>query len=172
MIKIIIDKEDFSLINQLENPAEFLIDESHTSIDGKITLLIDEHHLSIVNTILDKIKHENSLLMFETKDGWIRLKPKHIWYVESFGEEILLHTEVDGAVQVKHPMYELEAMMKPYHFVRIGKSYIVNMAKIQYIRVKLNAKLDLELMNGTHLEVMRTYVKPFKDALGIRRKDE
>lgn len=172
MIKIIIDKEDFSLIEEPVNPTGFLIDESHTSIDGKITLLIDENHLSLVNTILNKIKLENSLLMFDTKDGWVRLKPKHILYVESYGEDIFLHTEVSGTIQVKHPMYELEAMMSPYHFVRIGKSFIVNITKIQYIRVKLNAKLDLELMNGTHLEVMRTYVKPFKDALGIRRKDE
>src|SRR5690606_11582587 len=103
------DKEDFSLINQPDNPAGFLIDESHASIDGKITLLIDENHLSLVNTILNTIKLENSLLMFETKDGWIRLKPKHISYIESYGEDIFLHTEMSGTIQVKHPMYELEA---------------------------------------------------------------
>ncbi len=171
MIKLIIDKEDLTLINQPDNPTGFLIDESHSSIDGRVTILIDEPHLSQVNTILNSIKLENSLLMFETKDGWIRLKPKHIWHVESFGEEIFLHTEISGTIQIKHPMYEVESMLKPYHFVRIGKSYIVNIGKIQHIRVKINAKLDLVLFNGVHLEVMRTYVKPFKDALGIRRKD-
>jgi len=60
-------------------------------------------------------------------------------------------------------------MLKPYHIVRIGKSYMVNVAKIESIKVKLNAKLGLTLTNGKQLEVMRTYVKPFKSFLGIRR---
>ena len=68
---------------------------------------------------------------------------------------------------IKQPLYQLEEILKPYYFVRIGKSFIVSVSKIKYIKTTINAKLDLELINGVHLEVSRSFVKKFKNALGI-----
>ncbi|HEY8405593.1 MAG TPA: LytTR family DNA-binding domain-containing protein [Acholeplasma sp.] len=168
MIKLIIDQEDLKLIEALNLPV-FPLDKGVLSSDGSMIIEIDESELHSIQLVLEVIKREHSLLMFETKDGWVQIKPKHIWYIESFGEEIYLYTDTHGKLLVRHTMYELEAMLKPYHIVRIGKSYMVNVAKIESIKVKLNAKLGLTLTNGKQLEVMRTYVKPFKSFLGIRR---
>ncbi|MFH1693452.1 MAG: LytTR family DNA-binding domain-containing protein [Bacillota bacterium] len=73
---------------------------------------------------------------------------------------------------IRQPLYQLEEILKPYHFVRIGKSFIVNISKIRYIRTAFNAKLDIELTTGTHLEVSRSFVKDFKNALGIQKKED
>jgi DNA-binding LytR/AlgR family response regulator len=70
------------------------------------------------------------------------------------------------------PLYQLEALLKPYHFVRIGKSFIVNITKIRYIRTGFNAKLDLELVTHEHLTVSRSFVSDFKNALGIQKKED
>jgi len=48
----------------------------------------------------------------------------------------------------------------------------VNLSKIRYIRTTLNAKLDIELTSGIHLEVTRSFVKSFKNALGIQKKED
>jgi len=83
-----------------------------------------------------------------------------------------MHLDHQPSQLIKQPLYQLEEMLKPYHFLRIGKSYLVNMTKIRYIRTSFNAKLDLELICGTHLEVSRSFVKDFKYALGIQKKEE
>ena len=82
-----------------------------------------------------------------------------------------MHT-IHESQRIRQPLYQLEEMLKPYNFVRIGKSFIVNMNKIRYIRTGFNAKLDLELTDGTHLEVSRSFVNAFKSALGIRNKED
>jgi DNA-binding LytR/AlgR family response regulator len=58
-------------------------------------------------------------------------------------------------------------ILEPYHFVRISKSFIVNLRQIKYIKVGLNAKLHLTLNNQTQLEVTRSFVKRFKKHLDL-----
>ncbi len=112
------------------------------------------------------IEYEKMQMFFPTQDGYVQLHLHDINYIESFGEEIYVH--VRGKVEtIKKPLYQLEEMLKPYHFIRVSKSFIVNARKISYIKVGLNAKLKLELKDGSILEVTRSFVKSFKKSLNL-----
>jgi len=164
MIKIIIDRSDLSLIkDDLDN------DQIQTSTleDGSIELQVDDASYEHLETILKKLTIGRQTYVFETPDGWIKLYIKDILYIESYGTEIIIHTISLGKVMVKQPLYQLETELKDYQIIRIGKSYMVNLNKVIYIRPKLNAKLELELSGGFKVDVSRSYVKSFKQALGI-----
>jgi DNA-binding LytR/AlgR family response regulator len=174
MLKIIWNKEDVEKIKmKIQDQYQIVITEDPNEIPlDKVGLIIDEKDYDKIKPILDLMAYEKSQIFLQTANGFIQIYVSDITYLESFGDDIYLHTEKDASQVIKQPLYQLEEILKPYHFVRIGKSFIVNISKIRYIRTSLNAKLDLELINGIHLEVSRSFVKDFKNALGIQKKED
>lgn len=173
MLKIIWNKEDIEVIKQkLKDDYQIvLMTDPNELPNNKIGLVVDEKHMDALKAVLDIVSLKKSQVLLQTHHGWIQVHVSKMTYLESFGEDIYLHLEDQPTEIVKQPLYQLEEQLKPYHFVRIGKSFIVNMTKIRYIRTGFNAKLDLELITGDHLEVSRSFVKSFKNALGILKED-
>ncbi len=174
MFKIIWNKEEVDDI-KLKLSKDFdlvLTDDPNEVPKGKVGIILDEDNIEKIRPILELMALERSQVLFQTSNGYVQLQVKDISYLEAYGDDIYLHgAEMTNQV-IKQPLYQLEEILKPYHFVRIGKSFIVNISKIRYIRSGFNAKLDIELITGTHLEVSRSFVKDFKNALGIQKKED
>ena len=174
MFKIIWNREDFERIeSKLKQTYDLILtnDPNDVPLD-KVGIVFDESNIDKIKPVLDLMAKEKSQLMLQTISGWMQVYVNEITYLEAFGDEIYMHVDQLESQIIKQPLYQLETLLKPYHFVRIGKSYIVNMIKIRFIRTAFNAKLDLELVDGTHLEVSRSFVKDFKNALGIQKKED
>lgn len=83
---------------------------------------------------------------------------KSILYIESQLRQVLIHVQKDSAGKVikKYSCYaalsEMEKQLEPQGFLRIQKSYLVNMAHLQRFQCK-EAMLD----NGTILPVSEKY---------------
>jgi len=167
MIKVILNKDDLSLVQPELNTASGIQVVEETN---QITMIMDEKHYEVLERILKRITINRKEIVFDTPEGWAKIYIRDILYIESFGAEIYIHTQSQGEVEVKQPLYQLEEMLSSYNIIRIGKSYLVNLSKVVFIKTKLNAKLELELQNGDKLEVMRSYVKSFKERLGIGGK--
>lgn len=173
MYKIIWSRDSFERLEEkLSKEFDVLVTTDPNDVPkDKIGIIVNSDNVGQIRNILELMALEKKTLILETTDGWVQLNVAEMTYLESFGDEIYMHT-VTESLRIRQPLYQLEDMLKPYAFVRIGKSFIVNMNKIRYIRTGFNAKLDLELTDGTHLEVSRSFVKPFKTALGIKLKEE
>lgn len=169
MFKIIWNKSDHELLTKrmVESKSFKLIDDPDLIRAGKIGILCDEDDTERIKPILEQIEFDKALMIFPTASGWVQILLNHILFIESFGEEIDMHLLGNHIEKVRQPLYQLEDMLANYKFARIGKSYIVNLRKIKYISLGMNAKLKLELTNGTNLYVSRAYAKSFKKILGI-----
>jgi DNA-binding LytR/AlgR family response regulator len=174
MLKIIWNKEDVEKIkSRLSSDYNLVLTDDPNEVpDHKVGIILDDSDLEKIKPILEMLAYEQSQIMFQTPSGWIQLPVTEITYLEAFGDDIYIHTLNMSSQMIKQPLYQLEEILRPYHFVRIGKSFIVSISKIRYIRTSFNAKLDLELVTGTHLEVSRSFVKDFKNALGIQKKED
>jgi DNA-binding LytR/AlgR family response regulator len=174
MIKIIWQKEDFNnLSERLKNEYDVELITDPTEISHHhVGIMIEEKDYERIAPILKSISKEHKTVFFETKQGWVQQNVLDISHIESFGDEIYLHTQFHQTRVIAMPLYQLESLLKPYDILRISKSYMVNIRYIVYIRTTLNGKLDLELSTGTHLDVTRSFVKSFKDALGILNKED
>ncbi|MBN2300359.1 MAG: LytTR family transcriptional regulator [Acholeplasmataceae bacterium] len=173
MLKIIWNKDDGEKM-RLKLLDEFnliLTDDPNEVPKDKVGIILEDTDLNKIRPILEMIAIEQSQLIFQSPDGYLQFSVHEMVYLESYGKDIYVHTTEMSTQIIRQPLYQLEEILKPYHFVRIGKSFLVNIAKIRYIRSSLNKKLDLELVSGTHLEVSRSFVKSFKDALGIQKKE-
>ena len=70
-----------------------------------------------------------------------------ICYVESVDGKTFLYTN-DGVFETAYRIYELEDMLKPKHFLRIAKSMLVNLMKIQSIQPAFNGRFTAVLRTG------------------------
>jgi DNA-binding LytR/AlgR family response regulator len=170
MFKVIWDKDQHKQLSNTikENKTFQILEDTDGLKKGQIGIICHTDDMQQLKPILDQLEFEKTLMLFPTHDGWVQILIHKIMFIESFKEDIEMHM-VDQHVEIiKQPLYQLEKILKQYQFIRIAKSYIVNLRKIRYIRVTFNAKLACELTNGQIVYVTRSYVKKFKDAIGIK----
>ena len=91
------------------------------------------------------------------------VKVADILFVESFGDEILLHLDND---EYRTGLKLSDFQQFNSQFLRINKSMIVNKAKILRIRPALNMKYQV-FLKRRWLDVNRTYFYLFEEEMGI-----
>ncbi len=69
--------------------------------------------------------------------------------------------------QIKHPLYELEALLPQEDFFRISNSEIINLNAIKKIEVLYNASLRILTKDDEYAYVSRSNIKEFKRRLGF-----
>lgn len=165
MSKIIWSKLDLEKLKQVyqlsDQEIEALKDDSKASLSS--VSFLDPLKIKVT---LAKLKAINPMVLLKTKEGWSQVKIQDIYYLESFKDEIIVHTK-DQSLTVIEPLYQLETLLTPYHFARVAKSYVVNISRIVNIKTSLNAKLSLTLDNGQLVDVTRSYVSAFKKILEL-----
>lgn len=169
MFKVIWKKNEHKQLSEtIQSQGFTLISDQEDLKDDEIGILCDDQSIHKIKPLLEEITFEKAQMVFPTPDGWTQIYVHQLIFIESFGQDIWFHMNDLHKVHIKQPLYQLESLLKPYHFCRIGKSYIVNLREVRYIRVTLNAKLELELAHQQKVYVSRSYVRKFKDALDIK----
>ena len=87
-----------------------------------------------------------------------------VCYIESVDGKTFLYTN-ERVFESAHRLYELEALLKSRHFLRISKSMLVNLMKIQAIQPAFNGRFTAVLRSGEKVIISRNYVKALKAAL-------
>ena len=93
-------------------------------------------------------------------------KLTQIYYAESVDKHTYVYTR-DDCYESRDRLYELEEKLGTY-YVRISKSMIVNLRKIQNVRAEPGGRMVAVLLNGEQVVISRSYVKEIKRRLGIR----
>ena len=89
-----------------------------------------------------------------------------VLYFESVDDRTFLYTQ-ENVYEVKYRLYELEENLSDKDFVRISKSQIVNINKVNSLKPELNRSLTATLINGEVLSISRRYAKALKTLLSI-----
>ncbi|MGX8795324.1 LytTR family DNA-binding domain-containing protein [Fusibacter sp. JL298sf-3] len=88
-----------------------------------------------------------------------------VYYFESVDKRTFLYLEKD-VYEINKALSALEGVQG---FVRIGKSHVVNIYKIESIKPALNMRVHAYLDNGEQLVINRTYKKHFENYLVEKR---
>lgn len=145
------------------DPYEIVLCEYPSDMEqGKINLVFELDQLPQIESSLQFMTQvQATKLVGKTKQGEVKLKIDDILYIESFGNDIFAYTNT-ATIELPNKLYQLVEELEPFGFIRVGKSCIVNIAKVYAIKPHFNGKLTLTLDNQQVLEVNRTYVKLFK----------
>ncbi|MEN8905928.1 MAG: LytTR family DNA-binding domain-containing protein [Clostridiales bacterium] len=101
-------------------------------------------------------------------DEYCMIDFEKILYFESQNSNVHCHTSFD-VFQVKYKLYQLENKLPNSNFIRISKSYIINIDNVVRIIPWFNRRLLLKFEDSKkEVEVSKNYVNQFKQFLGIR----
>ncbi len=87
-----------------------------------------------------------------------------IEYIESVENRSYLYTKKQ-VYESSYRLYELEKMLREKHFLRISKSMLLNLMKVQAIRPSLNSRFTAVLYSGEQVVISRKYAPGLRKAL-------
>ena len=80
-------------------------------------------------------------------------------------KQVKVYTE-NSEYQVKKPLYQVEENLTS-DFVRISKTTIVNLKKVERVAPSLKGMMFIQLKNGLKDNISRKYLPDFKQALDL-----
>ena len=144
-----------------------LADDPELFENDKTNILINNNNLS---DIKEMIKHltrgEDYYINVENSKGIKRLNVKVVEYFEALDNDVFAVTGKERYYVVEK-LYVLEEELEEKNFVRVSKSFLVNIGKIAFIKPMINYKLKLIMNNDDVIEVNRTYMKSFKERMKL-----
>lgn len=114
---------------------------------------------------MDFLGTRQSVITAKDKEKIIVLNPDEIYMVRAEAGEVRVYCE-DKTYRSARRLYELETELGS-DFMRISKSTIVNLKKIDSVEPSFNAMMYLVMKNGCKDYITRTYLMQFKKYLGL-----
>lgn len=99
-------------------------------------------------------------------DRFSIIKPSDIFRLWARKGKVFAETQ-DSVFEIKLRLYEVEERLSYLSFVRISKSEIINMDKIDYFESDFAGTLVIVLKNHNKSYVSRRYTKIIKERLGM-----
>ncbi len=94
------------------------------------------------------------------------LKLEDILYFDTVDEKVFIYTK-DGIYETGLRLYEIEEKFADTSVIRVNKSAILNLLKVDQITPMLNGRIKASLHNGEAIIISRQYIHNFKRKLGI-----
>jgi two-component system response regulator LytT len=119
-------------------------------------------HAASTATLTD----QNGKIAIPVDEKIILLTYPEIVYVESSEGKCTVKT-VMQTFKVSEPLVVLEQKLKPAPFIRVHRSFIVNVDHIIEIEPWFNSTYNLLMKDGSKVPVSRKYVKELKQRIGL-----
>lgn len=112
---------------------------------GAIGYLVKPYSIEQLKETIERVNVESQSeapcrLMSKNGESYYLLKPEEIYYVQADLSEVILRS-VKGFSYYAQKISDLEALLKPYDFIRVHRSYLVNLNKIKEMETIEQSKL-------------------------------
>ena len=97
-------------------------------------------------------------MAIKTKGRILLIDPRDVVAVQAEGNYVLLQRK-SGSYLLRESLSEVAEKLKPYGFVRIHRSVLVNTSFVEEIQPHLTGSCDLCIAGGREYTVTRTYRK-------------
>lgn len=105
-------------------------------------------------------------LAVTSDDRTVVLQKKELTYLEAKGGTVHVHT-AGHVVTSRQSLTTLLTALDPAHFLRVHRSFVVNLEQVVELQPAFNHTYELTLTDGSKVPVSRSYVTATKQALGI-----
>ena len=119
-----------------------------------------------VRSAVDLLENQCRTIPVQTDGKTMMCRTDQIYYIESVDKRSFVYTKA-GCYETKHRLYELEERLRPFSFVRISNSEIINLKRVRSFDLSLVGTICVALSDGSKAYVSRRYVPKIKEVLGI-----
>ena len=109
-------------------------------------------------------KAKSKIEAFGDYDMRVRLPLTEILYFEADAEQVFAYTK-DEIYNVKLRLYQVEEISQSAGIIRVSKSHLINVKKIEAVRPAINSRLYVKMLNGEEILVSRKYAHSLKEAI-------
>ena len=113
----------------------------------------------------EESEENNSILAVKKGQDIVLLDFEDIYMIRVEEKQTKVYTKSRDYV-IKKPLYQIEESLDT-DFVRISKSVIVNLRKVERVSPSLKGMMFIELKNGLKDNISRKYISDFKKALDL-----
>lgn len=124
------------------------------------------HSLKELVSILERETYKEVILHVTDQDETYQINCKHVFFIESEREKLLVHTG-KRKFFCRKKLYELETEL-PEYFVRISKSVILNTRQVHHYCPQLNGIMKAVLRNQEEVYISRKYLREIRTKIGGR----
>jgi len=156
---------------QEDDNSDYVLVESGLQVPPKgLSLVFRNEDIASLLRLLNDLSGkqvESAVLIGRKHETFEPIKPEDILFFKADGNNMYAHTGKQ-AYEMKQKLFEIEKMISRNNFIRINKSYIVNILKVKEIIPWFGGRLLLKFSGSEEkIEVSRNYVKDFKQFLGM-----
>lgn len=92
------------------------------------------------------------------------LKLEDVLYFDTVDEKVFIYT-LDSVYETNLKLYALEERFEGTSIIRVSKSIILNLMKVESVSPLLNGRIEAELQNGEKIIISRQYVSKLRQKL-------
>ena len=142
---------------------EIFVDEKATDLNISVTC---KQLTPDVEKILTMLRMMNHQLMAKKNEETYLLDIAQVIYIESVDRKCFIYT-TDEIYESDFRLYELEQQLEEYGFVRVSKSFLIHLQKVQSLKAEINRKIRITMSNGEQIIASRQYAEELKKRLGV-----
>ena len=122
--------------------------------------MIDEETKAVLDRLRDTLRYIEGT----TEKGKVTVALTDIFYIETVDRKTFAYTK-DTCIEIREALRDIIEEFENIGFVRISKSAVVNIYKIQKLQGDINMRVIIYLKNGEQLIMNRSYRNDFYDKL-------
>lgn len=122
-----------------------------------------------VNEILDFLMKPRQRLVGKVNDKEILFSLNDVYYFESVDKKTFAYLD-NQVVQIDIRLQDLEKAYFELGFIRVNKSTILNVYKINSLKSEINMRVMALLDNGERIQINRSYKAKFNSFLNTMNK--
>lgn len=141
------------------------------SIEEMSEEYVSFHIYQMTDRISQAISHLTetpTYLVGERDELFYNIAYEAILYIETVDKNSFLYTE-EHVYRLREKLYQLEEKLAIVDCIRVSKSMILNIDKIESVYPTISGRFEARLVNQERVTISRSYVASLKRKLGIGR---
>jgi DNA-binding LytR/AlgR family response regulator len=139
------------------------IDQSEEFVDIEINIkcpIVDERLENLISTI----RLYGSSISGRKDNKTYFINQEDILYFDTVDEKVFIYT-IDCVYETNLKLYAIEERFEGTSIIRVNKSTILNLMKVENISPLFNGKIEAQLQNGEKIVISRQYVSKLKQKI-------
>lgn len=139
---------------------------------GAVGYLVKPYSMERLKQVVERLnlkekKDEDLRIMSKSGENYLLLKPDEIHYVKADLSEVMIRS-AKGFSYYAQKISDLEKKLKPYNFVKIHRSYLINVDEIKEMQTVEQSKLRFSFKNNSEeIESSKDGAKAFREKFSV-----
>lgn len=119
-----------------------------------------------IEKLLETLRMMDHQLTAKKNEETYLLDIADVVYIESVDRKCFVYT-ADEVYETDFRLYELERQLEEFGFLRVSKSFLIHLQKVQSLKADINRKIRITMSSGEQIIASRQYADELKKRLGV-----